>query len=145
MNSPLGSWCKCPRWWPWSSPPWLSQGSWSETAWSWTPCGTAGSLQGPGCPSSTGRCRVCRSGAYRPTWQAPGTGHSKWHMSGLLSGCLWKMWQQREQPWCRTVSSPKCVHTEETKAEPWKERETLPFWITRRLASSVSWNKIQHN
>lgn len=104
MNSPPGSWCVCPTWRPESSPPWPPQGSWSGTVWSWTPCGTVGSWRAPGFPSSSGRCRLCKSGACRPTWRAPGTGRSRWHMSGPLSGCLWKTWQQQQaRPWWRIL------------------------------------------
>lgn len=91
---------------PWSCPPRPPPGSWSESAWSQTLCDTAGSWLAPGSPSSSGRCRLCRSGACRPTWRDPGRGRSRWRTSGLLSGCLWGMWQR---PW----SSVKSVTTEE--------------------------------
>lgn len=113
-NSPPGFWRAIRRARPWSSPPGPPPGSWSESAWSRTPCDTAGSWRGPGFPSSSGRCRLCRSGACRPAWRAPGRGRSRWRRSGLLSGCLGRTWQR---PWSSVTNAALVVQNWERQAD----------------------------
>lgn len=137
----------CLRWWLGPSPPSPWQGSSLGTAWTWTPCGTADSWPDPERPSSSGRCRVCRSGACRPTWQAPGTGHSIWHRSGPLSGSLWRRWQQWQQPsW--GAGCLKSVHADKTQQnkvrEAGRDRGTPSMeTVVRLLRRAEHWLNLQ--